>query len=274
MAGLQIFPPQIKHFFRSQFNQTMLSINGHKEYTRFVILARSRTGSNLLRSALNEHSQAKVYSELFRNPADIDWGFPDHHSQAALSLYQKDPAEFLQTRIYGKYPRNIKAVGFKLFYYHASFGSGERLWDYLCENKGIKIIHLKRKNILATHLSRKKADITGAWANISGKPEEQAQFTLSYDECLQDFTRTRSWELEYDRFFQEHPILEVVYENLSSNYLNEIKRVQAFLNLPEENVIPKTQKQASLPLSEAIYNFPELKEKFLDSPWEEFFTDD
>jgi hypothetical protein len=84
----------------------------------------------------------------------------------------------------------------------------------------------------------------------------------------------RSSEWHYDRFFQQHPILEVVYEKLSSNYPSEIKRVQAFLGLSEEHVIPKTQKQASQPLSEAIYNFAELKEKFLDTPWEEFFTDD
>jgi hypothetical protein len=69
MAGLQISPPQIKHFFRSQLKQTMLSINGHKEYTRFIILARSRTGSNLLRSALERTQPGKSLQRAFSQPS-------------------------------------------------------------------------------------------------------------------------------------------------------------------------------------------------------------
>jgi LPS sulfotransferase NodH len=272
MADIPLSSLELKKTLRTTIKNTMISINGHHNYARFVILARSRTGSNLLRSLLNEHSQAKVYSELFRSETDIDWGFPDVHSQAALTLYQKDPVAFLNKRIFGKNPRSIKAVGFKLFYYHAGFDKGKQLWDYLVSEKDIKIIHLKRKNILATHLSRKKADITDAWANITGKPDEEVQFTLDYEECLQDFIRTRSWEQEFDQLFSHHPLLEVVYEELSNSYTGEIKRVQQFLGLPEEQVAPKTHKQGFLPLSEAIYNYQELKDRFSGTPWEEFFV--
>jgi LPS sulfotransferase NodH len=251
------------------------TLNGHTKYTRFIILGRSRTGSNLLRHLLNEHSQVKVYSELFRNENEIDWGFPEISGwNGSLSLYQKDPVKFLEKKVFGKYPRSISAVGFKLFYYHAQTGQLKTLWDYFKDRTEIRIVHLKRKNILRTHLSRKKADITGAWANISGQPDEQVQFTIDYEECRLDFERTRAWEQDYDSFFQNHPKIEVIYEQLAQDYQSEIGRVQEFLGLPLEPLAPKTYKQAQLPLSESIYNFLELKGKFVGTPWEDFFEND
>jgi LPS sulfotransferase NodH len=275
MDSMKVISTQIPGFLRSHLKEYMISLNGHKDYTKFIILARSRTGSNLLRSLLNEHSQVKVYSELVRSDENIDWGFPEvPKPKSALALYQKDPVAFLEKRIFGKYPPGTRAVGFKLFYYHAAFEKGKQIWSYLSSQTDVKIIHLKRKNILATHLSRKKADITGSWANVTGKSEEQAQFTLDYEDCLHDFQRTRAWEQDYDLFFNRHPLLDVTYENLSTDYQAEIKRVQEFLELPEERVAPKTYKQTNLPLSESIYNFRELKERFQGTQWEEFFADD
>src|SRR5690606_16569148 len=48
-------------------------VDGHTDYTRFIILARSRTGSNFLRGMLNSHPQVLTYGEIFRNDDQVDF---------------------------------------------------------------------------------------------------------------------------------------------------------------------------------------------------------
>jgi LPS sulfotransferase NodH len=265
----------IKSSFSNIIYPMLTNIYGSKEYTRFIILSRSRTGSNFLRGLLNAHSQVITYSEMFKNNKAIEWGFPGYNdAKATLALFQNDPVEFLKKKVFTKYPRKTAAVGFKLFYYHAKDSQWSGLWSFLKEDTGIKIIHLKRRNILETHLSRQRALLTDNWANISGKRQQQPAIPLDYAECLKDFNQTRDWEREYDLYFSKHPMLEVFYEDLSQRYQTEIQRVQEFLGLCFEPVAPITFKQGILPLSKSITNYTELKEKFSGSAWEEFFTDD
>jgi hypothetical protein len=42
---------------------------GQLHYTRFLVVGRSRTGSNLLRSLLSAHPQVEAYGEVFRSPS-------------------------------------------------------------------------------------------------------------------------------------------------------------------------------------------------------------
>jgi LPS sulfotransferase NodH len=248
---------------------------GHKNYTCFIILSRSRTGSNYLRGLLNSHSKIIVYSEFFKNNAEIEWGLPGYQdTKNTLTLFQNDPVGFLEKKVYQKYPRHIAAVGFKLFYYHARDEKWGILWPYLQNSNKIKIIHLKRRNILETHLSRQRALVTDKWANISGEQEKQPAIPLKYEECLEDFVQTRAWESESDKLFSQHPLVDVYYEDLANNYHREMQKIQAFLDVDYEPVTPQTFKQATLPLSKSITNYLELKEKFTGTPWEEFFTDD
>jgi LPS sulfotransferase NodH len=248
---------------------------GQRNYTRFIILSRSRSGSNYLRGLLNSHSKIIVFSEFFKNNALIEWGLPGYKdTQKTLALFQNDPVDFLEKKVYQKYPRHIAAVGFKLFYYHARDAKWSMLWPYLQSSKDIRIIHLKRKNILETHLSRQRALVTDKWANISGEKEAQPTIPLQYEECLDDFVQTRTWEQDSDKYFSQHQLMDVYYEDLARDHQAEMQKIQAFLGVDYEPVAPQTFKQATLPLSKSITNYVELKDQFAGTPWEEFFSDD
>ena len=67
--------------------------------------------------------------------------------------------------------------------------------------------------------------------------------------------------------------IEVLYENLSRDYVKEMKRVQKFLDVEHEFLRPLTQKRSNQPLSKEIKNYFELKEQFKETPWSEFFED-
>ncbi len=249
-------------------------LKSHTDYTRFIILGRSRTGSNFLRGLLDSHPGIVTLGEIFREADHIDFDHPQYPGSArTLSLYQTNPVRFLDEWVFRKAPLTVQAVGFKLFYYHATDTPFNQLWDYLKEHHEIHILHIKRRNILRTHLSREKAEKTGRWVNTSGEKEEFGPVELDFNECREVFERTRRWENDADQFFKDHPRTEIIYEELAHNYQSEISRIQRFLGLPEVAVQPQTHKQSQKPLSEAIKNFSELKQQFANTPWAEFFNE-
>jgi LPS sulfotransferase NodH len=249
-------------------------VAGHEDYTRFIILGRSRTGSNLLRGLLNSHPGAVVFGELFQSRESIGWGFADYRQTGRqVALFQRNPVAFVQSEIFRKFPTQVAAVGFKLFYYHAQDDDWRTLWTYLSDDKALHVIHIKRANLLRTHLSRKRAAVTDRWVNVDGRAERYAPISLDYAECLADFVQTRAWESEYDELFAAHPRLTVWYEALSADTDAEVQRIQTHLRLPIEAVIPETYRQANQPLSASIANFQELKQRFSGTEWEAFFEE-
>jgi LPS sulfotransferase NodH len=257
-----------------------LGLYGQSDYTPFIIMCRSRVGSNLLRGLLDAHQQVAIYGEIFRDSRSFDW---DHigyfQSRRMHALMQQDPVSFVDRRVFGRYPGFVRAVGFKLFYYHARAGAESSVWSYLRDRPNVKVIHLRRRNLLETHLSRKRAALTGRWVETSngngrsGGLDHHGAIRLDYQECLADFAQTRSWEEECGRYFSGHTTLEVQYETLASNPSAEAERIQTFLNVDVISVRPATVKQKSRPLSGAIANYAELKDQFSGTSWAEFFTE-
>lgn len=250
---------------------------GRAEYTRFIIVGRSRTGSNLLRSLLNAHDHVETYGEVFRSPdrEAMDW---DHTGYLRVSdrmhrLLLDDPVTFVQRRVYRRYPAEIAAVGFKIFYYHAQEGSWRAVWPYLEQQTTIRVIHMKRRNMLSTHLSRKRAEITDVWVNTSGQTEQPVAVTLDFEQCLADFQRTRAWEEACDAQFASHPKVELFYEDLAADNDRAMRPVQEFLGLDYQPVAPAIYKQSQQTLVQAIANYDELKNRFAGSPWAAFFED-
>ncbi|NEQ73522.1 MAG: sulfotransferase [Okeania sp. SIO2C9] len=96
---------------------------------------------------------------------------------------------------------------------------------------------------------------------------------LDYDDCLKQFEETKKWEEEYDSFFNKHQKIEVIYEKLVQDTVQETRRMQDFLGVKPQKLYSLTLKQNQGTLSERISNYYELKEKFKDSPWIKFFTD-
>lgn len=249
-------------------------VDGHTDYTRFIILARSRTGSNFLRGMLNAHPQVLTYGEIFRNNDQVDFAVDGYTAgPRVVALYQRDPLRFLAEHVYHRRPRSLQAVGFKLFYYHAQAEPWRQVWDHLQAMPGLKIIHLKRRNMLHTHLSRARAERSNRWVNTSGELEETGPIVLDYAECLADFERTRQWEADADRFFAGRELVELFYEDLAADTEAHMARLQAVLGVEPMALAPQTHQQRKQPLSAAIANYGELQARFAGSPWEGFFDE-
>lgn len=247
---------------------------GGSDYTKFVIVSRARSGTNFLRGLLNTHSQVIAFGELFAQADAIGWQIAGYGQTAKqLALFQRDPVGFLQAYVYRKYPRRIAAVGFKIFYYHPANDGWKPVWQYFRDQDDLRVIHVKRRNILATHLSLRRARQTGQWENRSHAREECPKVMLSYEECLDVFQKTRHWEQTTDAMFDPAKKIEVAYEDLSADYMGEMARIQRFLGVDDEAVQPSHFKQNTQPLSDAIENYIDLKARFAGTPWQVFFEE-
>jgi len=251
-------------------------LQGHRDYTRFVILGRGRSGSNFLTSLLKSHNQVICFGEIFNNSRQdiIRWRGQRYTTSSDLLLRESDPIRFISTRVFSNLPKKIKAVGFKIFYYHAQEEKWKCIWPYLKNMTDLRIIHLKRRNLLRYYLSQKIALMTNQWTIFSDENAyRDISVELSYKDCLKAFEQTHQYQKQYQDFFVDHPIIDVFYEDLSSNTEREIRRIESFLGVTHQNLQSATKKQARQPLSEMISNYTELKSQFYDTSWLEFFDD-
>ena len=113
-------------------------------------------------SLLQYNTQIRAFNEIFHNDTHNDtgkiyWDYPSYCSRGIRQLKLNEPITFLDDVMFGEYPKPVSAVGFKLFYEQAQVGCWKDIWDYLRKISGLKIIHLTRKNILKTFVSRKIA---------------------------------------------------------------------------------------------------------------------
>jgi LPS sulfotransferase NodH len=234
----------------------LVCLVGHADYTRFIVLTRSRTGSNMLLSFLRSHPNVAADGEILK------W------------LEGRRAKQILQNT-FAKQPPWIKAKGFKLFYYHPQDDASGRLWRELAEMSDLRVIHLKRWNILRTLVSRKIAEFQDVW-QVRSRQEASAQthtpkVRFDPDELKQKFAQTQRWQKEADRWFDDHSLLDVDYRDLVEAPTDEFSRVTAFLDLPFVPPATRLEKQNPEPLPELVANYHELKAVFRRTRWEAFF---
>ncbi|MEX0770568.1 MAG: sulfotransferase [Balneolaceae bacterium] len=248
---------------------------GQRDYKKFIILGRSRVGSNMVRGLINARDDLICYGEIFRHRGEVGWDMPFYrHRKLDLfkeaGLLQERPVDFLEQKVFQRYPESVKAVGFKIFYYHALDSQWKDVWKYL-KASNFQIIHLKRRNLLSVVLSKKLAEMSGNW---KGKSYGEIQLSLDPDFCREEFLKTEQWWKTYDEFFKPNNCLEVWYEDLTTDLEREAGRIFGFLEgVPGGRPIqPTTRKQRKAGPGQQIKNYEELENYFTGTRWEDFFT--
>jgi len=226
---------------------------GHRQYRKFVIVSRARTGSNLLVSLLNSHPQVDARGELLRELRGAS-------------------VEARLDHIYGRKPRRIQAVGFKLFYYHPLDDRQAPVWARLRETDELHVLHLKRRNVLRTLTSRKLASTTNVWLDRgeTGPIRDKPMVRFSPDELGRAFEQNDVWEAACDREFRNHHMMGLYYEELVSHPA-VLERVVEFLGVPPRQLHTSLHQQNPEHLSALITDYEELQRAFQRSRWASFF---
>jgi LPS sulfotransferase NodH len=147
------------------------------------------------------------------------------------------------------------------------------LWNELIGMKNLHVIHLKRKNILRTIVSRKIAGETNVWGNLNKNySNKKEKISFEVNDLQNKLEETEQWMKKGDRIFKDHNIISVYYEDIINNPKDTFKKITNFLGV--KYVKPKTnyKKQNPEKLEVLISNYKELKSAFKGTKWEVFFN--
>ncbi len=275
------------------------------DYVRFIILAGARTGSTMLVQALNSSSSITCFGEIFNSavnfvPFNVE-GYDNFASQDR-ALRNGDWEAFLQERIFCDRPIETKATGFKLLYGQNQDFLGLR--DRLAEDSGLRVLHLRRHNLLRALVSAKIAQTTGVWVRPNGPPlngaftkanarlagrhparaiaslrrrlglalglRQQQRVRLSKEECSAMFRFMTARERRFDEAFDGHARMTLYYEDLVHHPQDVLNQVQTFLGVAPEPLAVSVR-QNSKPLPDLLENYNELRRAFSGTPYACFF---
>jgi hypothetical protein len=137
------------------------------------------------------------------------------------------------------------------------------VWNYVRES-GIRIIHIKRRNLLDRYLSHKLAEKSGAWALLKKQYKQTVEpIILDASDCVKNFHQSEFWQKQADDFFKNNPKSILFFEYLCEYLNEESKKIQEFLSLEPQELTSITIKQQTKKKSEVIKNFDELKRQFI-----------
>jgi LPS sulfotransferase NodH len=237
----------------------------HNGYTKFVVITRPRTGSNLLINGLRTHPEMQVFGELFRGGV----------SEAVKGSVRQSASTFFEESVFKHYPKSIKSVGFKIFYHHPVWDEAGGVWRHLCQMDDLRVIHLRRANLLRNFVSMKIAQKTDIWkeSGETANPASDKRVEISAEECIAFFDRATAQEQETDEKFVARPLMRISYEELANGYDEVMRGVQAFLGVRQINLASMTRKQNPEALRHLILNYEEIMRSLTGTRWEAFLAD-
>jgi LPS sulfotransferase NodH len=239
----KVITPQSISKYIKKFRRAYLNILGHRNYKRLAVIGHSRTGSNYLFMGLSSSSCVRMYHEVFakRNRALVAKEF----DQIFPMVFQKES-------------RNIKAVGFKLFYEHLTKDE----WEKFFSHKYLRIIHLTRENRLRTIVSLDIAFKTDQWsasANDKDKQIVEKRILLDTSKLIDRLEQIQNYETFIRDRFKDWHILEVVYEKLTTKPRETFQFIGAYLGVDDIDLSKITlTRQNPESLEQLIENYDEV----------------
>ena len=224
----------------------------------FVIMAVPRSGSNMLVTLLNSHSNILCHHEIF-NPNDIFYALNLRATSFNLgTIAERDfaPLSFLQ-KVWN-YPEDASHVGMKITY-----KQNVKVFYKLLRDKEVKKIILKRDNKIKIFVSHKIAKKLNQWEVYAPENliKERPKIHVNLEELKQRITFDQHYYQEIETHLKEtnQPFLELKYEALKKIATHQ--KLLAFLKaVPVEAQLRiDSIKQNSANLKDLIHNWEEVK---------------
>lgn len=218
----------------------------------FVIICQARSGSTMLGSALGRHPQVLMHGEVFGAHhfplnfygVDETLPWPTPIEIVLKRARDRDPINFLEEFIFADTGRT--RVGFKFKY--EEFSIWPQIVDYIKTHE-IPVIMLSRADLFDRYISELEAEYSGFFNTT-----DQTTFgPTELDDVLsrlsiENLGRAIDKSLEYhNRFltdFSGSQVLQVIYENLVSEWPVELSKICRFLDIAEINLPPITEKRS------------------------------
>jgi len=223
----------------------------------FIVVSKARSGSNLLKSLLNQHESIRCFGEIFKESFVTGKGLPLLSGRAAevKHLHETDLVSFWKL-ILESYKLDKPVIGAKIFYPHRE---DDEIWRYFASSC-TPIIHLVREELIDSYLSLKLAAASRIWKQ-SKKKKVGGEYDRSISIDLADFQkycmRIRGHIDRIKSLFRDNPFLEITYSSLVKDRAKTMSAIYSFLGLPNRETSPRLSKQLSRPREELIINWNE-----------------
>ena len=244
--------------------------------THFLVTGLPRAGTNLVLHALADHPAVVAYNELF-NVHRILWGSTPVDAEQGehyLALRNTRPLAFLDAVLNPDLPE-IRAVGFKLFYMQGSpaeCANFRLVWPYLRGLEGLKVVDVVRGNRLAQAVSWIKARRSRVWVvKNQERPDPQQPLSIPVAELNGYFLWFDEMSTLRNRLLEGMDVLAVGYEDLAADFTGQMVPIQEYLGVSVRRMPPRTVRQRTLPISQALANYAELREYFAGTPHFRYF---
>jgi LPS sulfotransferase NodH len=244
---------------------------------KFVMIGSERTGTNLLSGLLDSHPDCTVGNEIFNqfyeDPKEIPWDIFNEEERIQLKKIRSENAiEFVDSLYDSAFDRGFRVAGFKFMYGHAVDHSDVR--DHLLNDPDVRIIHVRRRNLLRRLVSERQALMSGVWAQDANTPKLAVPpVQIPINEMIWDFTEKEENLRFYNSVFENrNNVIEVHYEDISTRPQAVANRVARFLGLSiKSDMEIRFRKTGAESMRDAVSNHDNLKARL--GNWLAFFDE-
>ena len=180
-----------------------------------IILTSQRSGSTFLGRCLESHPSIKSHGELLVG-GNIKAPSALHGKRTLTKLYRFvvarawDPVDIME-RYYAR--KEAPVVVFRAMYNHVD-NRAVRAW--LKEHKEVRIIHLRRDNLLKQHVSKLLLGVRRErpWQPHTDHEIPVASVHVSPERAVKDMQRVRDNFIRFEKLLSDHRKTELVYERM------------------------------------------------------------
>jgi LPS sulfotransferase NodH len=231
--------------------------------TKAIILTTQRSGSTFLEDCLQSHPEVYCPGELLVSGMGVR--VPDfvYRFRTVTKLTQfAVSGAWYPTRLMDRFfaTGDAKARVFKAMYNHVAIP-----WtrDYIVRNTDIKIIHLRRENLLKQYVSYLLMGRPRVkhWQPHATEPIPAVQLTIPPDEALQYMRRTAALYPQYEQILGGHERMQLVYEHMIDGRSLKPEVADAvcdFLEISRRPMVSKLVKVNPENLRDMVTNYEEL----------------
>lgn len=235
---------------------------------KVVIITNGRTGSNLLVSYLNSSPDVRAYGEVF--------GTYYLSSDFLMKRLRQPGGVVRHLREMLRRSTTEKITAVKMLYQHFDerFRKRQELPELsnvlpeLQHDPEVKIIHLRRENLLDVVVSNMLAKQSG---NYVGKSYNIEAITVPPRVCRRQFMAIEERENYFRQAFPTERYLELTYEGLTEQPEETLAKVETFLGIENLEARSHIQKQNRASKIDVIANYDELHWFFRRSEYRRFF---